>query len=157
MVKNVQRHAVTTVLEEDISVIMSLVLVTWVVIQDIRVIYVQMLVILGALVLVVQAAAANTVVDQIMPVIMSLGHGTQKPSVIKNAQKVTMVKTVQRHAVTTVLEMDISVIMSLVLVTWVVIQDIRAIYVHKNAMTKHGVRIVVRNATQSARRAAVIT
>ncbi|KAK3764254.1 hypothetical protein RRG08_038367, partial [Elysia crispata] len=32
------------------------------------------LVILGALDLGVQAAAANTVVDQIMPVIMSLGH-----------------------------------------------------------------------------------
>ncbi|KAK3790221.1 hypothetical protein RRG08_051506 [Elysia crispata] len=90
-------------------------------------------------------------------VTQAVNQGTQKPSVIKNAQKVTMVKNVQRHAVTTVLEKDISVIMSLVLVTWVVIQDIRAIYVHKNAMTKHGVRIVVRNATQSARRAAVIT
>ena len=42
-----------------------------------------------------------------------------------------MAKNVQRHAVTTVLEIDISVIMSLVLVTWVVIQDIREIYVHK--------------------------
>ncbi|KAK3776044.1 hypothetical protein RRG08_062855 [Elysia crispata] len=140
---------------------MSTVLVTRDVIQGTRDLYVHRLVILGALVLVVQAAAANTVVDQIMPVIMSTGHavnqGTQKPSVIKNAQKVTMVKNVQRHAVTTVLEIDISVIMSLVLVTWVVIQDIRAIYVHKNAMTKHGVRIVVRNATQSARRPDVIT
>ena len=42
MVKNVQRDAVTTVLEKDISVVMSLVLVTWVVIQDIRAICVQM-------------------------------------------------------------------------------------------------------------------
>ena len=50
-------------------------------------------------------------------------------SILQNAQKVTMVKNVQRHAVTAVLEKDISVIMSLVLVTWVVIQDIRAIYV----------------------------
>ncbi|KAK3756292.1 hypothetical protein RRG08_029558 [Elysia crispata] len=64
----------------------------------------------------------------------AVNQGTQKPSVIKNAQKVTMVKNVQRHAVTTVLEIDISVIMSLVLVTWVVIQDIRAIYVHKSAL-----------------------
>ena len=47
-----------------------------------------------------------------------------------------MVKNVQRHAVTTVLEMDISVIMSLVLVTWVVIQDIREIYVHKVNISK---------------------
>ena len=47
-----------------------------------------------------------------------------------------MVKNVQRHAVTTVLEMDISVIMSLVLVTWVVIQDIRANYVHKVNISK---------------------
>ncbi|KAK3729675.1 hypothetical protein RRG08_051778 [Elysia crispata] len=90
-------------------------------------------------------------------VTQAVNQGTQKPSVIKNAQKVTMAKNVQRHAVTTVLEIDISVIMSLVLVTWVVIQDIRAIYVHKNAMTKHGVRIVVRNAMQSARRPDVIT
>ncbi|KAK3760787.1 hypothetical protein RRG08_038361, partial [Elysia crispata] len=40
-------------------------------------------------------------------------QGTQDLYVYRNAEKVTMVKNVQRHAVTTVLEKDISVIMSL--------------------------------------------
>ena len=57
-------------------------------------------------------------------------------SILQNAQKVTMVKNVQRHAVTTVLEKDISVIMSLVLVTWVVVQDIRVIYVQKVRLSR---------------------
>ncbi|KAK3722288.1 hypothetical protein RRG08_064913 [Elysia crispata] len=47
---------------------------------------------------------------------------------MKNAHKGTMAKDVQRYAVATVLETYLSVIMSLVHVTWVVIQDIRAIY-----------------------------
>ena len=42
-----------------------------------------------------------------------------------------MAKDVQRYAVTTVLEAGASVIISLVLVTLAVIQDIREICVHK--------------------------
>ncbi|KAK3774566.1 hypothetical protein RRG08_064911, partial [Elysia crispata] len=58
----------------------------------------------------------------------AVNQGTQGPIAIKNAHKGTMAKDVQRYAVVTVLETYLSVIMSLVHVTWVVIQDIGAIY-----------------------------
>ena len=49
---------------------------------------------------------------------------------LQSAPRAFTVKDVQSHAVTTVLETDLYVIISLVLVTWAVIQDIRVIYVH---------------------------
>ena len=50
--------------------------------------------------------------------------------ILQNAPKVTTVKDVLINAVTTVLETELSAIMSLVLVTWAVIQGIKEIYVH---------------------------
>ncbi|KAK3796177.1 hypothetical protein RRG08_038366 [Elysia crispata] len=63
-----------------------------------------------------------------------VNQNTQEPSVIKNAHKASTAKDVQHHAVTTVLESNLSVIMSLGFVTWGVIQDIRVICVHMSAL-----------------------
>ncbi|KAK3743975.1 hypothetical protein RRG08_063110 [Elysia crispata] len=67
-------------------------------------------------------------------------QGTPEHSVKMSAPKAFIVKDVHSHAVTTVLETDLYVIMSVILVTWAVIQDIR------NAISKNGAGIVVRNA-----------